>query len=494
MIAAAVAVAAILAGSYPASAWYFGRQIEAAHAEMDAKITALPYLKLVRHDYERRLFDATEVVTIEIPAALLRPPARPKPADVTAEAPAETPPDAKPATPPAPFPPLRVTVRTSIQHGPFPGLNTLASGSAHSVLEFEEPLQKKVLEAFGGKPPLEIRTLYDFQGGGRSTLTSPPFKLIVPGDTENRQAVVSGDGVEMTGEFTRGLERYSVLGSARRFEITDPNGMHLVIAGLGVESRQQKQFPDEPLLYTGSQQVSLSEFSIDPGASDNPGETPKIALKDLKYDVQTPAAGEFVDVIARFGAAGLLVGEKNYGPANYDISLRHLNARKAMKLYRDVMAVYARPEVMQDPEKLMPALAPMKDQLVALLVDSPVVSIDRISFRTPEGEAKVSASVRLADAKAEDFANPMMLLAKLDAAADLALPTALISAMAGGKGASEEEAELRKQNAEQTIGKLVQQGFATLDAGQVKSRITFKAGQLLVNDKPFNPMALAQAQ
>ena len=179
-ISLAVAAAAVLvAAAYPASSWYFGRQIEAAHAEIDAKIAALPYLKLIRHDYERGLFDASETITVEIPAALFRmPPLPAKPARPQAdEAAPETsePPQAQQASPaPAPaLPPLRITLKTAVRHGPFPDFSAFAAGSATTVVEFDEAIQKKVLEAFGGKPAAEIRTLYDFAGGGRSTVASP---------------------------------------------------------------------------------------------------------------------------------------------------------------------------------------------------------------------------------------------------------------------------------------------------------------------------------
>lgn len=484
---AAAAVAAVLAAGYPASSWYLGKQIEATHAEIDARIAAIPYLKLVRHDYERRLFGAEEVIAIEIPVAMFHlPVGQDKPAGTT-----EAQPEAKPeAKAPVPQPPLRITIKTSIQHGPLPGFKTLAAGSASTVIEFDEALQKKLAEAFGGRPALDIQTLYDFQGGGQGTLKSPPFKIVVPGQTQGGQAILAGDGLEIVVDFTRHMEQYSMRGGAPRFELGEPNGPRMTMTGLRMESRQQRMFADDPLLYSGSQQFSLAEISIDPGQENGQ----KIGLKELKYDVQVPASGDFIDIIARMGAGTVQIGEQNYGPANYDFSLKHVHARKLMALNRSLMTLYTKPEMLQDQSQLMQSLAPMKDQFIALLLDNPVLSLDRISFRMPEGEAKISASVRLVDVKAEDFANPMLLPAKIDAAAEIALPAKLVTTLAAGKTESEEEAQLSKEMAEQTIANIVQQGYATIDGGLLKSRISFKAGQLLVNDKPFNPMAAMQPQ
>jgi uncharacterized protein YdgA (DUF945 family) len=480
---AAAAVAAVIAVGYPAASWYLGKQIEATHAEIDAKIAAIPYLKLVRHDYQRGLFSADETITIEIPSSLFRMPTpQEPPADPSAAQP-EARPDAPPA---APLPPFRLTMRTAIQHGPLPGFKTFGAGSASTVIEFDEAIQKKIAEAFGGKPALDIQTFYNFQGGGHGTLKSPPFKIIIPSEGKASQAIFSGDGLEMNVEFTRHMQQYSMRGSAPRFELIEPSGPRIAMTGLRMESSQQRMFEDDPLLYSGSQQITLAEISVDPGQEGGP----KIGLKEIKYDVQVPAAGEFVDVIARMGATTVQVGEQNYGPANYDFSLKHLHARKLMAINRSLMALYTKPELLQDQGQLLQAMAPMKDQLVALLLDNPVLSLDRLSFRMPEGEASVSASVKLVDVKAEDFANPLLLPAKIDASADIAFPSKLVLTLSGGKAQNEEEATMLGQMAQHSIDNVVQHGYATLDGGILKSRITFKTGQLLVNDKPFNPMAL----
>ncbi|GHU32516.1 hypothetical protein AGMMS50256_22740 [Betaproteobacteria bacterium] len=463
------AVAAVIGAGYSASSWYFGQQIEAVLGQIDAEIAALPYLKLIRHDYERGVFGANETITIEIPAALIGMPRVPEPALESAS------------------PPLRVTLKSAIQHGPIPGFSAFALGSATTVIEFDEASQPKVLEAFGGKPAAEIRTQYDFGGGGVATLTSPAFKFAGLSKAQGIPVTLSGDGLEMTVTFARRMAQYSMQGSAPRFELTGANGMRLAATDLRFEGQQQRLFPDEPLLYVGSQRFSLAGLEIDPGQDDGPMKGEKIALKDIQYDIQTPASGEFVDLTARIGAAGLLIGAQDYGPAAYDFSLKHAHARTLAALNRDFMELSAKPELLQEGQWLR-AFAPIMDKSGALLRDGLVVSIDRIAFRMPEGEAKLNASIQLVDTRAEDFASPWMLIGKIDATAELALPTSLITMLAGSHSGN---AQKRKQNAEQTIAGLVEQGFATIDNGIFKSRITFKEGQLQVNDKPFNPLAMA---
>jgi uncharacterized protein YdgA (DUF945 family) len=465
---AAIVVVALVA-AYPASSWLFGKRIETAFGKIDAQITARPFLKLVRHDYERGLFDATDTITLEIPAA----------SEESTGAAA----------------PLHITFKTAIRHGPLFDSGMLAAGRAVTTVEFDETVRQKVLEAFGGKPALEIRTLYGLVGGGRFSITSPAFNVTLPDSPKKRSATLSGDGLEISGEFIGDVEQYSLRGAAPRFELSETDGRRLALTGLVIEGNERRLLPDEPLLYIGTQRLTLAGLEIDPGEvqdeDDDSKALPKIAFTDVLCDTETEASGEFVDSTVRISAAGLRVDAQDYGPAAYDFSMKHLHARKLMALNRESMALYTKLEALQDQKRLSRAFAPVQKHIVALLLDDPVLSIDRIAFNTPDGEAKISASVRLVDVKAEDFGRPLVLFAKLDAAADLALPIPLMVTLAVSDAEDEAEAQARGESAERTIARLVEQGYATVDAGIFRSRLAFRGGQSSANDKPFNPLVMA---
>jgi uncharacterized protein YdgA (DUF945 family) len=316
-------------------------------------------------------------------------------------------------------------------------------------------------------------------------MTIPAFRIAVP-DKNGDQATLSGGGLEMTIEFTQGMAQYSLRGDAPGFELAAPDGWRLTLTGFGIEDREQRLFSDEPWFYTGSLQFSLAGLEIDPGQNRDP----KIALKDIKLDAQDSATGEFIDVIVRTGVAGLRVGEQDYGPIVYDYSAKHLHARKLTAVVRDFMALYMEPEMLQNGERLLQTMAPMKDKFIALLLDDPVLSIDRLAFRLPEGEVELNASFRLTGAETGDFDRPLGLAGKLDVSAELTVP--VISArtlLAKINAENEEEAQEYGEVVDEMIDALVQQGYATTDNGIFKSRLVFRKLQLQLNDKPFNPKA-----
>jgi uncharacterized protein YdgA (DUF945 family) len=493
-------IVAALAAAYPASAWYLGKQIEAAHAELDKQVAAVPYLKLVKHDYERTLFGATEVITLELPAELFhKPPAPVVPealaadANTPTEANAEQAPVAAPApapvAPAAPLPPIQITVKSEIQHGPFPGLRDFGAGSARTVIVFDDATQQKVAAAFGGKPPVEVQTLYSLFGGGHATLTSPAFKFSFAGNPEGSKAAISGDGLTASMDFTAGLDHYTANGDAPRFEIVDDKGLKIVFTGLKFDSTQQRLFKDEPLLYSGTQRFTLAEVlaeSTQEGGS-------KTQIKGLDYNVSIPVAGEHIDMIAKIGATDFQVAEQNFGPIHYDFSLKHVHARKFAALHRSGMALYSKPMAADNTQQLEQAFAALKTPALELMMENPEFTIDRLSMHTTGGDANLSARIKLSGVTAEDFNNPMTLVSKIDFAADLSAPVSLIDTLQPGKATSEEEIQARKLASEQAIAGVVQQGYVTNEGSMLKTRITFSKGQLLVNEKPFNPMGMMQA-
>ena len=80
--------------------------------------------------------------------------------------------------------------------------------------------------------------------------------------------------------------------------------------------------------------------------------------------------------------------------------------------------------------------------------------------RARKGEAKISASAKLGELKPEELANPFMLLGKLEASADIALPASLL-----GDTAQTPQ-----------IAGLIEQGYVQQDGSMLRSKDRFQQG------------------
>lgn len=453
-----------LALSVPATAWLLGREIEAAHVEQFRRFAEQPLLKIVRHDFERGVFSSRETITFEFGGPLL----------------AEAPRKASTAMPDG----LRFTLHNDIRHGPLPALSTFAAARVDSVFRFEGELQELAARLFGEQAPLQARTVYGFSGSGVATLSSPAARTTAQsGQDTPATARVDWGGMQFQVNFERGMARYTLTGGAPRLEIQTADGVGVALADLRLSADQARLIASEPLFYTGSQKFTIGRLQMQHAAEPDAA----ILFEQLGYDLTTPVSGDYLDIVARMAAQTLRIGAQEYGPAHYDFSLKHLHAPTLASLHRAANALYADPAAFAASQDNPAAiLAPLAEPLTELLAHTPEVSIDRLAFRTPAGEASLAARARLDQARREELSDPQRLLGKLDASAEFSLPEALLAGL--GHGQEDQDGNSAPTpRFEQQLAAASDRGYITRENGQVRSRVVFTRGQLTVNGRPFHP-------
>jgi len=467
--------ASALAIAYPVSAWVLGRQIESAMNEQYANVDGNPFVKIVQRDFRRGIFSSTETVSIEFFGETMKAFAL-RDAEATSAA----------------MKPMKITLRSEIRHGPFPGGMTLAAAVSDSELILDEETKKQLAPILGDKKPLVAHTVYRFDRGGVVTLSSPAFSTTLPAAEGETPDKVTWDGITIAIDFARGMSSYTFQADAPKFEVIDGKGGHLRMSALRASGDQRRIFDDEPMLYAGSQKFSVGQ--IDAGKPGENGEGGnKVLLKELSYVIDLPVNGEFIDLAAKIGAQVVQVGKNNFGPAHYDFSLRHLHARTIAKLHHALLKLYADPAKLTNAANTPALFAPLTEPGLELLGHNPEISIDRLSFNSPHGEATLAARASLKDMKPEDMGNPVMLIGKLQASAELSFPEALVGEFAGDSKADPEKVSdegAPGDAARQQAADLAAQGYITRENGTIRSKVAFGNGQLTVNGKPFNPMAM----
>ena len=237
-------VAVLLVVAYPAAAWWAGKQVEATVAEQYKTLDKLPLVKVVKREYQRGVFSSTEVATFEVLGELMR-----SIREERAGESADKAPDAKAAEP------LRFSVRSEISHGPYAG-GQLAAASVDSELVFDDEARKEISKVFGDKKPLTTRTVFRFDGGGRSSMESPAFTHSFKA-AEGEDATVTWGGMKAEMDFTRDVESFGLQGTMPKLEIKDSKGVHMLMSDIKMSGNQKRLFKDEPLLYGGTQRFEV---------------------------------------------------------------------------------------------------------------------------------------------------------------------------------------------------------------------------------------------
>ena len=468
-----LAVIALPALAYPASAWYLGKQVEAQLGAQYALATqSIPNMKVVERQYARTIFDAEERVLIEVPPSMLPPPRDDQPRG-----------------------PVHVEIRNSVAHGPFVS-GALGAARAHSEVRILVDGKPLLTEFFGEQPVMVSDTTFAFDGSGHGTGSSPAFTASLTDPDSGEAVKLDWGGIQATAEFAAGMRSYRFDGRVPHLAMEGEDGVKLRMDTVNVKGDQRRLFEDDALLYTGELRMTLDSVAI------SAPDSPPITLGQLHYEIDEPSNGDFIDVIARMGAQTVDVGGTNYGPAHYDLSFLHLHARTLADLYRRVVTLSSDPAFAKgegDPDAAMAALA---EPAKALFAHDPRIELNRVSFSTPDGEFHVDAHASLPGVNPAAFDNPPALLAVLDAGANLRIPEGLLRLLAAkqveasliaARGEAPDDAEVQ-ENArmmlDMQLGQFEQQGLLTRADGMVRSTLAFKNGQLTVNGKPFNPMAM----
>ncbi|HVY07187.1 MAG TPA: YdgA family protein [Burkholderiales bacterium] len=478
ILAGLLAACLLLAAAYAGGAWYIGKEVEAVIGEPYRQIEAMPYVKILKREYRRGVFTSEEKVTFELFGNIMRFLAE------SGRQAANRNPDSKQL--PAEFlKPIRLTAISHIRHGPLSAGSSLVAAVVDTDLDVEERFKPALAKVIGERKIVNVHTIYRYDGSGDSVISSPAFTTEFASGKSGQPVKFSWKGVNATLNFTGDLASYALRGEAPGLEAAD-NTTRVVVSGIRVEADNRRVFEDEPLFVAGRQKFSIGE-ALAEGIADG-GAT----LKQLSYEANTTVNDGFADIVARIGVQQAAFARQDYGPAHYDITIKHLHARTFAQLNRAMLDMYADPEAVaagtRNPAAMM---EPFVKPIQQLLERNPELLLDRVSFNTPHGAVLVSGHARLVDVKAEDFKEPAALMAKLDAQADLSLPESLVMAMLGMKSDPQEAMEAQLQRHRQQIAKLEEQGYAQRDGAVLHSRLAFRNGEFAVNDQPFNPAALA---
>ncbi len=471
------AVVALLVLAWPTATWWMGKQIEARLAEQYKALAQMPFIKVVKRDFQRGFASSTDDVIFEVFGDMFRRLAKVRDAQGNA---AEVP------------QPLRFTVKSRVDHGPIVG-GGLSAAVVDSEFVLDDESMRELAKVLGDKKPLTARTVFGFDGGGRSTVESPAFthRFIGP----DGAAAINWGGVKADTTFTRDMAGFTLVGEVPRLEVQD-EGVHMLISGIRMSGNQKRLFADEPMFYSGTQKFDIAQIDIKPAKAaalladgDPVAPLQPVTMKNLTYAVDMPVTGgDFIDVVTRISAVSILVGQQEFGPAHFDVSTKHLHARTVAKVYHDAMQMYADPQVLAD--KLGTAVEPLKNKAMGLLAHHPEFSVDRLAFTSPHGQSHVAARVKLTGVKPEDLSMGLGLLTKLDATADLKLPEALLADLGGANAQSPQDKQMVRQMFSAQVDGLAQQGYVTRTNGILEFKLALSAGQLTINGKPFDPQAL----
>ena len=439
-------IGAILVLSYPAIAWVTGVAIESRmqHGEQQV-LGRTPYLALVKREYHRGIYRSTETATYGFR----------NPALQTLSSAGGV------ALPTA----ATLTVTSNIQHGPFPGMHSMALATVDSTIVVPPALQRELAGALGSKPILQVHSTVKLLGGASADLTSPAFSLRLPDGS-----TLTWGGLTGTVDSARDQARWTGQLSAPRLAFQGAQGA-FELAGVAYSGSHTKAFDD---LYVGTGTLTIERLD---------GRTPRsggqFSVDRISLVSTSSVAGEFIDMRVDTGADAAKIAAVTLKNLTYSVGFEHIHGPSLEAMARQVRAVQRQSGA--DPKQLQAGLQDAFRQYGGDLVQhDPVIDIRQIGFSMPEGSFVFSARLGAPGLSPADLKWPAVILALRTHAqitADLRVDDALLRKLLAMGGSNPKIAA--------QLASLEQQGYLTTVSTALATHLEYSGGKLTLNGHPF---------
>jgi uncharacterized protein YdgA (DUF945 family) len=445
--------------AYLGATAFIGKKTEAGMGEFTKAITDFsPRIKVVKQNYKSGFFTSSDETTFAI-------------GDKISD---------------------QVTLRTTIQHGPLPGLNSIGSSRTTTTFVFPAHIQNQLQKLFGDQTPVTIVTTTGFSDGYSASLTSPSARTNIDGatlDWKGLQSRLSKSGPDFQLDL-----------SSEGLTTIDPKGARLQLSGFKLTGNAVPMagFSD---VWLGKSMLSLD--SVETSNVNKKDDVTKIGKTIIDTQIDSTTAG-FVDQLIKINIASLEIDKESYGSATFNYGLKHLDAT-ALNSISQVFLKSSTALTKSDGSEASTAMAMsqmtevLKVAGIRIMKNQAFFEVEKIAIAMPAGETKLSGVFKFSSITDDQLQqNPLLLLSKVEASGDLQVSKAgfkqLIAAQqksAAKKMGIPEDAANRKvtdgaSSMEAQLSKLVSAGFAAEKNGIVVSNFVFKEGQLLMNGKSFS--------
>lgn len=382
--------------------------------------------------------------------------------------------------------PLQCTVRNVIHHGPIPFTEDTRPAVAimHSQL-IAGPRCAELQERMN----LKLRTLFAFDGGGTSYISTPEQSVTA----DQGRGLVHWRGLDAEVEFSGDFERVRTKVVSPGLELKDPSA-DVIVRELRWSSDVSEGLEGLDL---GQFEFTVQALEVHPKTGDGLDTT--ITEMSLR-GASTEGENATVDTEVTLRAERLRAGDLDFGPAQYALALRNMDAAAMAKITETLAE--ARRKNLPEQQAGMLVGATLLGLLPDILKKGPVLEVTDLSIASPFGTAAGAARMTVDTSDPAVLQNPMLLAQAVIVDASLKIPEDLLVALAK-RSIAKELASAGSQYSEEQINALarmrVRQGMASeqaqqwfvLDEGTYRLDLHMEQGRMTLNGQAVQPGALA---
>ncbi len=313
----------------------------------------------------------------------------------------------------APAQDYNVDMPMVIHHGPIIVANhgvRFGLGYATSSFTFPQEYVAKFDEVFNkesSKPTLDLNIFVNYLNQSTVDLSVPQFKLFAKEGNGsfnwvgmNATTTISSEMKKISGGLTlNGIQYTNEDMKATLAKVSSDYDLHETPSGL----------------YLGDANFTLPSFQVE--IKDQ-----KIfEINDLIFKSDSDIEEHLFNTHFTATVESILVNNKNYGPGDFEVALRNLDADVLAKINQQTSEMQNGTEIQR--QQAMIALLP---ELPKLFSKGAEFEISKLSIKIPEGQIEGTMLISLPK---DDNANPFGLMQKVQGKAKLKMPAATVKQM-----------------------------------------------------------------
>jgi uncharacterized protein YdgA (DUF945 family) len=388
-----------------------------------------------------------------------------------------------------------------IWHGPLP-LWTSPEGKRElkpvlaiieTRIELSPDTQGELREVFDALPEIASMKNYttlSLAGDGEIQLVIPPLQKRV--GKEEKVAVIWA-GLTGNMAFTADFKEFKGAFSAPGLEAVGDEG-DLKLRNLESTFEMHRDIHD---LLLGEATFNLSDLGV---AEKKDQEETRFSMRGFNMETSSKAVTDTVNYTMRMQIDQVMADGTPYGPGGYELEVRKLDAASLARLqqvYQELQGEFAR----RSPEEInQMVFAKYAEILPELMKKSPEIEINRLSFKTGDGDFLGKAKIAVDGTNAAAFANPLFLLGAVTAHVEFTVTDKLLQTILqasyekdimesvkqeGRATLSEVEIEsLGAAKSQERLDMLVEKNILVHDDGRYKASANYQAGAVTLNGRP----------
>ncbi|MDU9404876.1 YdgA family protein [Pseudomonas sp. zfem004] len=384
-----------------------------------------------------------------------------------------------------------------IEHGPFPWSRVKAFKLMPVMAASNGSLEKgdftaPWFAAAGGKVPVTVQSSVGYDGNVESDIRLAPVKL-----EQDGEKVLDFSGMQLLGRTDRQGKDTEFHANVDRLELNFADAQEtpvkILLNGFKVGGKLSQT--DHDMIYVGNIDLALADTQVTSGADQQ-----VLVLKGLQQNNLYSAEGEAKDKLAgrlEYKVADISYAGRKVGSGEMVFTMKSIDIpamqallewyqTKAPQVQQAAAEGQALPSFDMTPEEQ----AKVQGDLQKMLAGKPQLALEKLSFKTANGESHFSLAMDFASPTSFDLPPDQLgkqlvssLHSKLSVSKPMVGDLATLQALLGGETDAQAIAQQSSQAGEMVGMMAVQSGMATVQGTDVISSLKYADGMVDFNGK-----------